>query len=219
MMPYAFMPGSKLSIPHDRWDPLCPDEVARLMAGVRFSWGIAGGHAIERFVGHSFRPHGDSDLLVFRDDQLAARQALDGFSLFAADPPGTLRPWAYGEELRRGVHDIWGYREGSAAWELQLMLQETQGRYWQYRRDSRIFGPRDEFFEIYGGLPCVRVEIQLLYKSKGLRPKDLLDFAQCLPLLGRDRRARLARYLEIAYSGKHVWLDELDGFRASGPGE
>jgi len=42
----------------------------RLLEYAPFTWGLAGGYAIEQFVGQPIRSHGDIDVLVFRDNQL-----------------------------------------------------------------------------------------------------------------------------------------------------
>ena len=70
-------------------------------------WWVAGGYAIELAAGQSIRGHGDIDVMMLRRDQLHVQQALRDWEWWAADPPGTLRPWIPREHLRAGVHDIW----------------------------------------------------------------------------------------------------------------
>jgi hypothetical protein len=196
-------------IPYSRWQPLSVGEVMRLFAGAPFVWALAGGHAVEQFVGKPIREHDDIDVLVFRVDQLHCQQWLAGWDLFAADPPGTLRPWLSGEQLPIGIHDIWGHRVGSEAWELQLMLAETEGDEWFSRRSPLIRGWREDLFVNYNGLPCLRVEVQLLYKAKSARPKDEVDFQAALPLLSGDAREWLRRNLWLAHPEGHAWIDRL----------
>ena len=196
-------------IPYDRWRPLDLRELREVLSGAHFRWCLAGGHAIERFVGRELRKHGEVDVVVFRDEQLKLQEHLAEWGLYAADPPGHLRPWKGGEYLEEGVHDIWCHRKGSSHWELQVMLQETSGDRWVYRRDKQISGRLDDFIETYGGWPCIRIEAQLLYKSKAPRPKDDQDFESCLPHLDERTRERLRRYLELAYRGEHSWLRRL----------
>ena len=90
------------------------------------------------------------------------------------------------------------------------MLQEVEGDHWYYRRDDQVSGCVDDLFEIYGGWPCVRIEIQLLYKSKGAQSKDARDFDACLPYLDKDREDRLASYLRAACPDGHDWIKELE---------
>jgi hypothetical protein len=98
------------SIPYDKWQPLSPTDIVQLFATAPFSWSLAGGYAIEQFLGTPIREHADIDVMVYRDEQLSLQCWLHTWQLFAADPPGTLRPWADHEYLPRGIHGIWGHR-------------------------------------------------------------------------------------------------------------
>lgn len=44
--------------------------VASLMSGFNNSWGIAGGWAIDLFIGKETREHKDIEIAIFRKDQL-----------------------------------------------------------------------------------------------------------------------------------------------------
>ncbi|WP_374207484.1 nucleotidyltransferase domain-containing protein [Bradyrhizobium sp. 190] len=48
------------------WKPLNPTEVATVFQEATFPWWIAGGHAIEHFVGRQVRAHADIDILALR---------------------------------------------------------------------------------------------------------------------------------------------------------
>jgi hypothetical protein len=196
-------------IPYSRWQPLAVTEAAQLFAGVPFTWGLAGGYAIEQFLGRSIREHGDIDVIIFRDAQLQFQGWLADWLLYAADPPGTLRAWTPGEQLPPHVHDIWGHRRGATAWQLQAMLVDTHGQRWVSRHDQRIHGPRERLIVSYGDLPCVRVEVQLLYKARSRRPKDELDFASSLPHLPTPARSWLRDRLRLLYPGGHPWIEPL----------
>src|SRR3954453_15971842 len=100
------------------WDALPVEEVVAHFDG-HGPWWLAGGYAIERFVGRALRPHGDIDVLVLRRDQLLVQQALAGWEWWAGDPPGTLRPWRPGEFLGAEVHDIWCRPGADEPWRVQ----------------------------------------------------------------------------------------------------
>src|SRR5579875_2563143 len=104
------------------WEPLTPPDVVRKFAGVTAPWWIAGGYAIELFVGKPLRPHGDIDVLLLRRDQALIHEVLAGWDIHAADPPGTLRPWPAGERLPEHVHDIFCRERPDGPWRMQLML-------------------------------------------------------------------------------------------------
>lgn len=181
------------------WDPLSPTEVARLFAGAGVPWWIAGGYAIEFAVGHPLREHGDIDVLLLRRDQLAAQRALAGWEWWAADPPGSLRPWLPGEILPLDVHDIWCRPSASEPWRLQLMLDESEGDEWVSRRDSRVRRPLSLITRTSpNDIPYLAPEVQLFYKARDPREKDLVDIDAALPLLSAEQRA---------------WLNAIPGMR------
>lgn len=65
--------------PYGWWCPLTPGEVAERLGAFNGPWWIAGGWAIDLFLGRQTRPHGDTDVLVLRCDQLALQQVLEGW--------------------------------------------------------------------------------------------------------------------------------------------
>lgn len=196
-------------LPHNRWEPLSREEVTQLFADAPFVWGLAGGHAVEQFVGTSIREHSDTDILVFRDERLRVQHWLSEWRLFAADPPGTLRPWLDGECLPYGIHDIWGHRRHVQAWQLQVMLAEVDADHWFMRGNPRVRGRRNDLIVRYHGVPCIRIEVQLLYKARSNRAKDTADFQACLPYLSADANEWLKRQLPQILPTEHPWLEYL----------
>lgn len=196
-------------IPYSVWQPLSVDAVARLFANAPFGWGLAGGYAVEQFLGAPIRTHSDIDIVVFRDDQRHLQRWLSIWKLYAADPPGTLRPWLRGEVLAAPIHDIWGHQRDAEAWELQIMLVDIAGGDWVSRRSAQIRGARDTLLVAYNGIPCVRIEVQLLYKARGARPKDQIDFMACLPRLDSAAKQWLTDALCVLYPDSHPWLAAL----------
>jgi aminoglycoside-2''-adenylyltransferase len=74
-------------IPYSHWQPVSVAEVVGLFADAPFVWGLAGGYAVEQFIGKPIREHDDLDVVAFRDDQLAVQRWLAGWRLYASDPP------------------------------------------------------------------------------------------------------------------------------------
>ncbi len=90
------------------------------------------------------------------------------------------------------------------------MIDDAPDGIWCYRRDSRISRPVDDL-DGPASTEAMRVlapEVQLLQKSKGLRPKDQSDFAAVAPTLEPERRSWLTGALRVASPG-HPWLDAL----------
>jgi aminoglycoside-2''-adenylyltransferase len=191
------------------WKPLSLAELVEQMRGASFFWCLAGGHAIAHVLGRSYRPHGDIDIVVLRPDQLDVQNWFREWRLYAANPRGSLRPWRSPDTLPVEVHDVWCHREGSRKWELQIMIQESDGKSWYFRRDARVHGSVDDLAPLVNAVPCLRTDLQLLFKSKEPRAKDNVDFRELLPVLTDEQRERLAYWLGLTAPGDHPWLTEL----------
>ncbi|MGW8629405.1 nucleotidyltransferase domain-containing protein, partial [Streptomyces albidoflavus] len=186
----------RIEAPYGTWEPASVTEVAALFAPLRAPWWIAGGYAVELAVGRAFRGHADIDVLLLREDQLAAQRALAGWEWWAADPPGTLRPWVAGEILPPGVHDIWCRPGPDAPWRVQLMLDEAQDGHWVSRRDPRVRRPLDTLGATTAeGVPFLAPEVQLHYKAKARRPKDFIPDRVCDVEIDKDEAGRLTGIL------------------------
>ncbi|MFI6923794.1 nucleotidyltransferase domain-containing protein [Nonomuraea spiralis] len=196
---------TRIDTPWGPWEAATLDEVVTLMRGLEAPWWVAGGYALELAVGRPYRGHDDVDIALLRRDQLAARRLLTGWDVHAAVRPGTLRPWPPDELLPATAHDIWVRERPDAPWRFQLMLDESAGDEWTYRRDARVRRPLSTLTIERNGLHHLTPEVQLLYKSQGIRPKDETDFATVLPLLTEAQRHWLETALETAHP-THPWL-------------
>ncbi|HEY7782312.1 MAG TPA: aminoglycoside adenylyltransferase [Ktedonobacterales bacterium] len=206
--------------PHDpgrfgEWRPMPPHEVAHLFAALAAPWWIAGGWAIDLFLGTSTRAHEDIDVQVARRDQAAVRALLRGWDVQEAGHPTTppndwpFREWRPNATLSPDIHDVWCRPTAGAPWALQLMVAELTGTDWVFRRDSRIRRPITTLgLGTADGIPYLAPEIQLLYKAKAPRPKDEADFSNALPFLDSARRQWLADALLLAHPD-HPWLARL----------
>ena len=199
---------TRTETPWGPWEPLDDRGAAALFRDAAFPWWIAGGYAIEAFVGRPLREHGDVDIGVFRDEHLEVREYLTGWDVHCADPPGALRPWPSGELLPGAVHDIWVRETADGPWRFQLMLNEREGDQWVYRRDPRTRRSIAALTFERKGVRYLVPEVQLLFKSKGMREKDVADFEAALPLLSGRARSWLATHLELEMHG-HPWLELL----------
>ncbi|WIX99181.1 amino acid transporter [Amycolatopsis mongoliensis] len=209
----AIWPLKNVAVPGEAvfgaWDPAAPAEARSWFEPAGTPWWIAGGFALELVAGRSWRTHGDLDVLVLRRDQLVVQEALAGREWWAADPPGTLRPWAAGEILGPAVHDVRCRPSGSSPWRVQVMLDETDGDEWVSRRSPAVRRPVAGLGVTVGGIPCLRPEIQLFWKAGSPREKDEEDFREVAGSLGPAQRSWLARAIGATYSRRHPWLARL----------
>jgi hypothetical protein len=187
------------------WEPLALDEAAALMVGFPAPWWVVAGWAIELHVGRPLRDHSDVDLLVLRDDQEAIRAQLPGWDIQVAHG-GRLEPWPAGEHLELPRSGLWARSDHEGPWHLQFLLGERDGDAWWYRRDPRIRLPIAEIgLHSAGGIPYLRPELTLLFKSNDPRDRDEADFAAVLPLLDAAARSRLVEWLPDG----HPWRNRI----------
>lgn len=199
----------------DKWEPLSVEAAVELMSGLCVPWWIAGGWAIDLFLGRQTRSHEDTDVLIRRDDQMEVQAYLSDWDLHKTQQPG-LRPWAPGEFLDRPVDDIWCRRTPDSPWSLQLMLLDTDGDLWVFKRDPEIRGPLASLGRrTEAGVPYLSPEIQLLYKARP-QPleKDQSDFELAMPCLSRSTRTWLLRCLEKRFPNGHAWITRLREYTA-----
>ncbi len=203
--------------PH-RWSPLSLEQVADLFRGFHGHWWLAGGYAIEAFVGRHIREHGDIDILVRRDEQLLVQEHLRDWDIHYGARPG-LAPWRQGQFLDERYHDIWCRRTPGDPWSVQLMLLDTSEGKWIYRRDPEICGNISQLgYRSSDGIPCLSPHIQLLYKAKSETiPKDQTDFEAATPLMSQSAQAWLLTSLRRRFPEDHPWVAALRKLLESGP--
>ena len=195
--------------PEHRWEPLSLEEVKRLLGPVAAPWWIAGGHALDMFLGHETRKHEDIDVAILRRDQKAFLDALRKWDVQIAHN-GELIPLKPGEAIINPEHhELWARETPEGPWRLELLLEESDGKRWSYRRNDRVglnvadLGRRDAY-----GIQFIRPEVMLLYKSKSPRPVDETDFLYALPRLDVAQKGWLCGALYTT-DPKHRWLERM----------
>ena len=189
----------------DPWKALSVAEVAALLDGMPIRWWVAGGWAIDLFVGAPTRDHDDLDVAVLRPDQLAVQSHLDGWDLRVAHH-GRLTPWAPGRPLAPDEHGIWARPDPASPWRLELLIDEVVGGRWAYRRNPAVRLPLERLGRRTAtGVPYLRPEVVLLYKSRQPREPDECDARVAVPRLSAPERAWLAAAI-AAETPDHHWL-------------
>lgn len=176
------------------------------MKGFSRPWFIVGGWSIDLFLDRLTREHHDIEIGIFRRDQQSLGSYLGDWTQkkivnFQAEP------WNRPEVLPLPIHELHFYSKSHCR--LEILLQESEGNSWRYRREGRITLPMAEAIQWNSsGIPFLAPQIVLLYKACDTRPKDAQDFAQTLPFLNGNQREWLARALETAHP-QHSWITEL----------
>ncbi|MEM8892477.1 MAG: hypothetical protein AAGD28_31140 [Bacteroidota bacterium] len=195
------------------WEPYDVEKMLALMQGFDRPWCFAGGYAIELFVGESFRPHGDIDIFLFREDQERIQEHFQNWDMHRAALPG-LTPWKKGEFLEGRIRDIWVREKQDAPWRFQLMLNDRKDESWIFKRNSAIGGSIKKMIQYTSSfIPYLAPEIQLLYKAKKqLEEKDQTDFDRALPLMKAEEVNLLREWLMIQFPNGHDWVKKLNLF-------
>jgi hypothetical protein len=67
-----------------RWEDFDPSRLSTLMRGFHAPWWVAGGRALDLWMGRQTRAHQDVDVAVLRDDQKHLHEAFGGWELYYA---------------------------------------------------------------------------------------------------------------------------------------
>jgi hypothetical protein len=146
-----------------RWSSLRPQEVAALLAGVNRPWWIAGGWALDLFLGFQTRAHDDLDVGVLRRDVLDVAAHLRGWEFFEARSHSLYR-LEDGEAPRAEVNSMWCRPCGEQRWSFELLLDDAHADAWAFRRLPTLRMPLGKVIKCTTeGIPFLMPEIQLLY--------------------------------------------------------
>jgi hypothetical protein len=193
-----FMGGEGLG----SWSPLPLSDTVELFSGYRGRWWIAGGWALELFVGEPWREHEDTDVGILRQEAGLIRQYLAFWDIQVA-AAGELSPWdgsIPSSELNE--NNLWCRPTPKDPWTMDLTVSDGDAVYWTFRRDRAVRIPWGDAVVVNtAGVPYLAPELQLLFKSKHLRSKDTVDARYVIPRLDDARRDWLGEHL----STDHPW--------------
>jgi hypothetical protein len=192
------------------WDAWRPEEIAIRLAYVDVPWYVAGGWAIDLFLGVERRLHEDLEIGIPADRFNSVAAALPELDWFTV---GDGLAWSFpdpdGRDRFCEHHQTWGRDRDSHRWRVDVMREPHDGELWIARRDARIRLPYAELTQrTEAGIPFCVPEVELLFKARATRPKDEGDFAAVLPHMTARSRAWLRDSLQLVHPG-HRWLTIL----------
>jgi hypothetical protein len=162
--------------------------------------------ALELFTGCSWRRHDDIDIGICRIDAPAVYSWLTDLDPYVA-AGGRLRRWE-GEPLLAGrmENNIWVRRPAAGPFLFDIAVGDGDDSGWVYRRDARIRRPWTQtLLKTLCDVPYLAPELQLLFKSKGRRPKDDRDAEMVIPLMSNDRQTWLREWLPPDHSWRGLF--------------
>ena len=180
------------------------------LAAVDVPWGIAGGWALDLWQGSVSREHSDIEIACFRGDLPRLLQILDGFEIAIARNK-VLTPYRSGETLPDETLSLWLRRHGETLWDFEIVAEARRDERWVYRREAAVTRPlADLFIRVLEG-PVIAPEVQLLYKCKEPRPKDLDDLRHYVPLLDDAQYRWLRDAVALAHVSSLAALETMRG--------
>jgi aminoglycoside-2''-adenylyltransferase len=186
-------------------DPLIP-RIGEALTAREIGWAVAGGWAIDLFLGRVTRPHADVDLAVWRDQHQQLREAMPRWHFSIADA-GQLRPWLPGTLVAPPLHEIHATSVDDRS-RVEFLLNDRREGMWLYRRNPNVRLPLADAVLDARSTPFLAPEIVLLYKSKEPRATDEADFHNALPQLSTNARQWLSEALSLT-NASHPWLAML----------
>lgn len=189
------------------------EQVSDLMGEFRYPWMIAGGWSIDLHAGEVTRKHNDIEIAILRMHQSDLRRYLAGWDFYHADPQrkGVLEKWEDEVTLELPIHEIHAFNKTSVPPKIEILLNESRGTDWLYRRDESITCPLSSLRRVTPlGIPYITPEVALLYKSKNLGPIDRLDLMNVINKMEPEQVLWLTKSIETI-DPHHSWLEILRG--------
>ena len=193
--------------------------VAILFSTFTRPWFVAGGWALDLYLGRVTREHRDIEVAIFREDQHELRGHLAGWRFQKVVKRRSLvrEAWDGREWLSLPIHEIHA-RGPDENPELEILLNESKEENWVFRRNPSVTLPRSSLGRLARPrVPYLTPEVVLLYKAGHPSAVDEADFAAVGQALDASQRRWLADALAVCYP-EHHWLSVLSavGSRVAG---
>ncbi|MEB7784250.1 nucleotidyltransferase domain-containing protein [Mammaliicoccus sciuri] len=177
-----------------------------LMKNFNKCWFIAGGWALDLYVGKKTRHHEDIEIGIFRNDQLYLKNYFKGWK-FKKVVNGQFYEWG-DEFLELPIHEVYIINKDTDVY-IEILLNEFKNNEWIYRRDIRISKYLNDTYSYNDlGIPYLNPEIVLLFKSKNTRKKDNQDFECVINQLDYKKKEWLSNNLKLT-NPNHNWNQYL----------
>jgi GrpB-like predicted nucleotidyltransferase (UPF0157 family) len=189
------------------------DFLVNELEGVGVSWCVASGWSLDLVLNKVTRFHDDIDVCIWRSDQQTFLKHLrfKGWQLHVP-VDGKYRPWQDGEFLEFPITQIHARRADMPFELLDILLMESNGNDWLYRREPKVTMPKEQVMVRAQGIHVLNPAITLLFKSrtsgKDPRAKDQKDFETVLPVFTSGQKDWLDKAFEI-WVPEHPWRKVL----------
>ena len=172
-------------------------------------WCVAGGWAIDFYLGTQTRTHEDLEVVAFRKDFALLFSQLGLYNPLKIKTGKEVRfiPWK-GDKIEDDVIQLRldAIKHGTDTVDFEVFLTPSNNNKWVCRRNINLQLPLDEVcLTADNGLPILRPEIVLLFKAKYMRSKDKSDYQNAYPHLSAQQRRWFLQNLSVVHPN-HSWL-------------
>lgn len=180
-----------------------PLKISFILQEYKGLWMIAGGWAIDLYLGKVTRKHKDIEIAIPRNEQQQLKEYLTNWS-FDYVENSRFTPWEKNVHLSLPIHEIHAKND---TYQLEILLNEIDNNEWTFRRNKDIKYPLKKLMkQTAHRIPFLSPEIVLLYKAKINQEKDRLDFKNTFPLLSKETQDWLLLSIEKTHHN-HDWLN------------
>jgi hypothetical protein len=155
-----------------------------------YPWFVAGGWAIDLFLGGETRPHGGVKIGIYRKNQMQLYRYFGSQGKYFIDNRSRVgkrvrREWKK-EYLQAPIQELHLEQDGL---ELEVLLNEKDGDDWVYGGSGKVrLGEERLVLLGDGDIPYLCPEVVSLYKTRDMRDKDVADIAKAMAKMGGAQR-------------------------------
>lgn len=180
----------------NNWQLLSIASLKQIMHDADFDWYLAGGIALDEFLGRRTRDHEDMDILVNFKYLECILDYFKNYRIFTARN-GSLSLSLFNEI--NFTDSLWIAKDDEESFIIEILFFEEEAGHWVYKRDNAIWKRIEDIYFVKNDMKIIQPEIQLLYKmnSSNVREKDLYDYHNVYPLLEERQRAWLNQHVKL----------------------
>ncbi len=184
-----------------------PKKIKELLKNYKGTWMIAGGWAIDLFLGKETRKHDDIEIAIPRIEQKSMKLYLKNWDLEYIESDKAVK-WNNEVYLKLPIHEIQGtYKDNN----IEILLNEIENKKWKFRRNLEIEYPVENTIKNTSyNIPILCPEIVLLYKSKSYRNKDEKDLLNTIGNMDNKRLNWLSNAIKKTHGTNHKWVSIIE---------
>lgn len=180
----------------NNWQLLSIESLKQIIQDAAYDWYLAGGIALDEFLGRKTRDHEDIDILVNFKYLERILDYFNSYKVYTARN-GSLSLSALNNI--KSTDSLWITKDENESFIIEILLFEEEEGHWIYKRDNAVRKKIEDIYFDKNDMKIIQPEIQLLYKmnSSNVREKDLYDYHNVYPVLEERQKAWLDSVLKF----------------------